>query len=114
MKILSAILLSAFLAYVAGVYTSMPWWSFAVTSFIVSVAIHQRPGRSFLCGFTAVFVLWFVLAFRADVANEHILSGKVANILPMGGSYIALMLITAVIGGLVSGLAALSASYLRK
>lgn len=114
MKIVSVILLTAFLAYVAGVYTSMPWWSFAITSFVVSLAIHQRPGRSFLCGFAAVFVLWFVLVFRADIANEHILSAKVANILPMGGSYIVLMLVTALIGGLVSGLAALSGSYLRK
>ncbi len=114
MKILTAILLSAFLAYVAGVYTSLPWWSFAITSFIVSLVIRQRPGRSFLCGFAAVFLLWFVLTFRADAANEHILSGKVANILPMGGSSMAVILVTSLIGGLVSGLSALTASYVRK
>lgn len=114
MKIVSAILLTAFLAYVAGVYTSMPWWSFAITSFLVSLAIHQRPGRSFLSGFAGVFLLWFILTFRADIANEHILSAKVAHILPMGGSYIVLILVASLLGGLVSGLAALTAGYVRK
>ncbi len=113
MKIVSAILLTAFLAYVVGIYTAMPWWIFAITSLLVSLAIPQRPGRSFLCGFTALFLLWAILAFRIDVANDHLLSGKVAHILPMGGSYVVLIIVTGIIGGLVSGLAALTGSYLR-
>ena len=114
MKILSAIFITAFLAFVAGLYTSFPWWSFAVTSLIVSVAIHQKPGKAFLSGFLGLFLLWAGLALLKDAANEHILSTKVAQILPLGGSYLVLILITGVIGGLVSGLAALAGSYLRR
>lgn len=114
MKILSAIFITAFLAFVAGLYTSFPWWSFAVTSLIVSVAIHQKPGKAFLSGFLGLFLLWAGLALLKDAANEHILSTKVAQILPLGGSYLVLILITGVIGGLVSGLAALSGSYFRR
>jgi hypothetical protein len=53
-------------------YGSLPWWSFAITSLIVAVAIHQRPGRAFLSGFLGVFLLWGVLAFMKDAANEHL------------------------------------------
>jgi hypothetical protein len=114
MKIISAIILTAFLAYVAGVYSTLPWWSFAITSLFVSIAIHQRPGKSFLSGFIGLFLLWAVLALMKDAANEHILSTKVASILPLGGSYLVLILVTGIVGGLVSGLAALTGSYLRK
>ena len=114
MKIVSAIVITAFLAYVAGLYTSLPWWGFAVTSLIVSVAIHQKPGKAFLSGFLGLFLLWTALALLKDAANEHILSTKVAQILPLGGSYLVLILVTGIIGGLVSGLAALTGSYLRR
>ena len=114
MKIVSAILLTAFLAFVAGLYTIMPWWSFAITSLLVAVAIHQKPWKAFVTGFAGLFLLWILLAFLKDTANGHLHSVKVATILPLGGSYIALILVTGLIGGLVSGLAALSGSYLRK
>lgn len=114
MKIASAIILTAFLAYVTGLYSALPWWSFVITSLIVSVAIHQRAGRAFLAGFLGVFLLWVGIAFIKDAANEHILSTKVAEVLPLGGSYLVLILVTGVVGGLVSGLAALTGSYLRR
>jgi hypothetical protein len=114
MKIITAIVLTGFLAYVLGVYSTLPWWSFAISSLIVSVAIHQRPGKSFLAGFLGLFLLWVILAIVKDAANEHILSIKVAAILPLGGSYLVLILVTGIVGGLVSGLAALTGSYLRK
>lgn len=114
MKIIAAIVLTAFLAYVAGIYSTLPWWSFAVTSFLVSLAVHQKAGRSFLSGFLGLFLLWGVMAFMKDAANEHILSAKVAQLLFKNSSSIMLILVTGVVGGLVSGLAALTGSYLRK
>ena len=114
MKLIIAILLTAFLAYVLGVYSSLPWWGFVITSLIVSVAIHQKPGKAFLSGFLGLFLLWSGLALLKDAANEHILSTKVAQILPLGGSYLVLILVTGIVGGLVSGFAALTGSYLRK
>ena len=114
MKIITAIVVTGFLAFVLGVYSTLPWWSFAVSSLAVSIAIRQRPGRSFLSGFLGLFLLWAGMALVKDAANEHILSAKVATILPLGGSYLVLILVTGIVGGLVSGLAALTGSYLAK
>lgn len=114
MKQITAIALTAFLAFVAGIYGSLPWWGFAITSLVVSVAIHQKPRKSFVSGFLGLFLLWAGMALLKDMANEHILSTKVAQILPLGGSYLVLILVTGIVGGLVSGFAALAGSYLRK
>ena len=114
MKFFSSIILSALLAYGFGLFTILPWWSFAISSFVIALSIHQTPFKSFLSGFLGVFLLWVILATLIDINNEHILSTKVAQILPLGGSYIAVIILTGFIGGLVSGLAALTASYSRK
>lgn len=112
MKYLIALLLTALLGFAAPLW--LPWYSIAITSFIVALVIHQKPGKAFLAGFIAIFLLWGIQAFIIDNANQHILSVKVAQILPLGGSYILLIVITAFIGALVSGLAALAGSYARK
>lgn len=114
MKIIVAIVLTAFLAYVVGIYSTLPWWLFAVTSFLVALAVNQKPGKSFLAGFLGLFLLWAVLAFMKDAANDHLLSAKVAQLILKSNSSIAIILVTGVVGGLVSGLAALTGSYLRK
>lgn len=112
MKFIAAIVLTAFLAYVACLY--LPWWGFAITSLIVAVAIHQFAYRAFIAGFLGLFLFWGVYTWVIDAANAHILSQKIAQILPLGGSYILLIFITAIVGGLVSGFAALTGCYLRK
>lgn len=114
MKFIVSVILTAFLAFVTGLYGDLPWWLFAVTSLIVGVAVPQKPGKAFLSGFLALFLLWVLLASMKDMANHHLLSVKVAKVLPLGGSYIALILVTGIVGGLVSGLAALTGSYARR
>jgi hypothetical protein len=114
MKIFIAIILTAFLAYVVGIYSKLPWWSFAFTSLVVALAVHQRAGKAFLCGFLGLFLLWAGMAAIKDAANEHVLSVKVAQVLPLGGSYLVLILVTGIVGGLVSGFAAMTGSFMRR
>jgi hypothetical protein len=111
MKLIVSILLTALLAFAAGLY--LPWWSIALAAFIVSVAIHQRAGRAFLSGFAAIFLLWGGLAWWRDMQNGHILAKKIAGVLPLGGNALLLILVTALVGALVAGFAAMSGSYLR-
>lgn len=112
MKFIVAITLTALLGYAAPLYG--PWWSFALTSFIVALAIHQKPLKAFIAGFAGLFLLWAVMAFYIDAANQQLLSKKVAQILPLAGSSILLIIISALIGGLVSALAAVTGSFARR
>ncbi|HXL54611.1 MAG TPA: hypothetical protein VN958_00045 [Chitinophagaceae bacterium] len=111
MKFIAAIILTALLGYAAPLYFS--WWSFAVTSFIVAIAVHQHPAKAFIAGFIGLSFLWGIHASIIDNANNHILSRRVAYILPLNGSSISLIWITAITGGLVSGFAALTGSFAR-
>ncbi|UPT68246.1 MAG: hypothetical protein M0D57_06250 [Sphingobacteriales bacterium JAD_PAG50586_3] len=112
MKLLIKIILIAVLALLLEMF--MPWWSIALAAFAVELAMGQPKGKAFAAGFLGVFILWFAHAFIIDMQNEHILAGKVANILPMGGSIILLIVVTAFIGGLVGGLAAATGRELKR
>jgi len=111
MKMIVAIILTALLAFVGGLY--MQWWSLAIAALLVALLIPQRPFKALLSGFLGVFLLWAVLAWWIDFKNQGILSKKIASVLPLGGSSIVLLLVTAFVGGLVAAFAALSGSYLR-
>jgi hypothetical protein len=111
MRFILSLLLTAVLALIAGMY--LPWWSIAVIAFLVALLIPQSIGGSFLSGFTAIFLLWGVLAAWVDLKNESILSHKIAQLFPLGGSSPLLLLITALAGALVGGFAAVSGSSLR-
>ena len=112
MKFFNSFLLTALLSFIAGIYISH-WWFFAVVAFLVAALIHQKAYKAFFAGFLALFILWFVLAFWMDLSNEGVLSVKIASILQLDGSKWLLMIVTAFIGGLIAGFAALSGSYLR-
>ena len=104
MKIIISILLSALLAYAIGIYGNLPWWSFVVTNLIVAIVIPQKSFHSFLIG---------GLAIGIDQGNHHILATKVANILPLKGSYISLIVLTSFVGALLGGLASLTGSFIK-
>jgi hypothetical protein len=112
MKLIVSILLIALLGFVAGLH--LPWWGIAVAAALVNVLLPLRPGLAFLSGFIGIFLLWGVLSWGIDSANGSILSQRIAQILPLGGSSVLLILVTALVGGLVGGMAALSGSYLKR
>ena len=114
MKFILSIVLVALVTYAIGIYGNLPWWSFVVTNLIIAIALPIKPIQSFLAGALGVGALWAGLAFGIDMANNHILSSKVAQILPLGGSYIALIIVTAFAGALLGGLASLTGSFVRK
>jgi hypothetical protein len=113
MKFITAIILTALTGFIAGILSFSPWWGFAITSFLVAVLVHQKGGKAFLSGFLGIFLLWAGLAFWMDSKNNGILSHKIAQILPLNGNSLLLILLTGVVGGLVAGFAAMSGSYLR-
>ncbi len=113
MKFITAIILTALLAFISGLLSFSPWWGFAVTSLLVALLVHQKAGKAFLAGFLGLFLLWGGLAWWIDMKNNGVLSQKIASVLPLGGNSILLIVVTGVAGGLVAGFAAMSGSYLR-
>jgi hypothetical protein len=111
MKFLVAVILTALLAFATGLF--LPWWSIAIVALLIAILINQAAGIAFLSGFLGVFLLWGLLAWWINMKNEGILASKIASVLPLGGSAVALILVTGIIGGLVGGFAAMSGSYLR-
>lgn len=112
MKFIVVVLLTALLGFAAPLYFT--WWSFAVTSFIIALFVHQKAWAAFIATFLGLFLLWLIMAMIIDSNNNHLLSQKIAMLLPLNGSSTLLILITALIGGLVSGFAGLSGSLARK
>ena len=110
MRFFLTMLLTALLSFIAGLY--FPWWSIALVAFVAALFIRPAIGLGFLAGFFGIFPLWFLLAFWIDTANESILSRKVALIFPLQGNEFLLLLVTAVVGGLVGGFAAMAGSAL--
>ncbi len=111
MKFLVAIILTALLAFISGLF--LPWWGIAVTSLLVAIIIHQKAGKAFVSGLLGVVLLWTGLALWMDIKNNGVLSAKIASVLPLGGNSILLILVTGLVGGLVAGFAAMSGSFLR-
>jgi hypothetical protein len=111
MKSLVAIVLTALLAFVGGLWFG--WWIIAVAAFLIALLVHQKAGKAFFSGFFAVFILWGLLAWWIDLKNESVLSKKIAEVLPLGGNSFVLILVTAFVGALVAGFGAMSGSYLR-
>ena len=111
MKFVLTTLLIILVAFIAGLY--LPWWSVAIVAFLAALLIQPRIGIGFLSGFVGIFLLWAIIAYWLDVNNESILSHKIAQIFPLGGSSVLLILITAFVGGLVGGFAAMAGSSIR-
>ena len=111
MKFVLTTLLTALFSFIAGLY--LPWWSISIIAFLSALLIQPSIGLGFLAGFTGVFLLWALLAFWIDTANESILSHKIAQLFPLGGSSLLLILVTAFVGGLVGGFAAMGGCSIR-
>jgi hypothetical protein len=112
MKFLVALILILLFSFLAGLY--FPWWSIAIVAFILSLLIPQKPWVSFLAGFLALFLLWGFLSVWISVSNGHILAHRVSLLIFKTDSPFLLILITTLIGALVAGFAALSASYIHE
>ncbi len=89
----------------------LPWWGIAITGLILGFQMKPKTGKAFGIGFLALFLLWSGQALYIHLANDGILSTRIAEMLGVG-SPIFVILITGIVGGLVSGLSVLSGSLI--
>ncbi len=112
MRFIVSLILIAFLSYVLCLF--LPWWSIAVAAFVVAAFIPQKGFVSFVTGFVALFLLWGTLAWSISHANHDILAHRVSVLILKNDNPFALILMTALVGGLVAGFAALAGSFVHK
>ena len=112
MKFFISLILTALLAFAFCLF--LPWWSIAIAAFIVAALIPQKPGKAFYTAFIAILLLWGGLSFWMSNNNHHVLAHKISQLILKMDNPMLLVLITALIGALVAGFAALAGSYLRK
>lgn len=114
MKFFLSIIIIALFSWLLGLISFLPWYGFVAVAFVVSVLFKQKPVASFLSGFLALFFLWVILSLLKDIPNEHLLSKKVASILPFNGNSTILLIVTGFVGGLLGGFGSLTASFIKK
>ena len=111
MRWIFTFLLTLIVAGLASFLTQI-WWLGVVVCFVIGFLLP--PKWAFLMGFLAVFVLWLGLSFYMDMQNSSRLSAAIAQILPLGGSTILLLLLSSILGALPAGFAMWSGALLRR
>ncbi len=90
-----------------------PWWTAAVSAFIV-MAVYPNSGfRSFLSGFLGVGLVWLFASIYFSATTGHILTEKVADLMQLGRPGV-LIVVTAFVGAVIGGMAAMSGSQLNR
>ena len=96
---------------------NLPWWAIALTAGVTAF-IFNTDAMSFLTGFIGVAMLWFFLTYQLNAANDGLLAGKMAQLFSTSASVelsaMHLVAVTAMIGGFVGGLGAMTGNYARK
>jgi len=111
MRLFISILLIALVSFI--VTSFLPWWMIAIVCFVVTFFFRFNASKAFLAGFAGVFLLWLVVALLKDIANDLILSSRMAQLFSLSSSF-PFLVVGAVIGGIVGGLAAWSGSVVAR
>lgn len=91
----------------------LPWWHVMVAGFVSTLFFRLKSTAVFFIPFLAIFLFWIVYAFWLSSTNNFILAEKIAVLLPLGGSWPLLLLVTGLIGGIAAGVAALLGNQCR-
>jgi hypothetical protein len=84
-----------------------------IAAFIVAVFIHQKPLWAFLSGALAILLLWGIMAWVISENNEHILAHRVSSLIIKKDAPGLLITLTAFLGAIPAGFAALTGSLSR-
>ncbi len=91
----------------------LPWWMVAIIAFLAAFFLGKVPVKSFFSGFLSVFTVWAILALLKSIPNHNLLVKRVAVTFHLP-HWSLLLFVTALIGGLAGGFAALSGTLLKK
>lgn len=92
----------------------LPWWTLALVAFFICFWRSSTGGKAFLYGFAGVAVVWLAYALFIHVHTSGIFTGRMSELLFKTTNWASLTVVTAVLGGLVGGLAGLSGFFIRQ
>ena len=102
----------------------LPWWSLAIVAFAVcfwrdtasrgTASQGLGAGRAFLYGFAGVALVWLGYALLIHFRTDGIFTGRMSQLLFKADASAGLVLATAVLGGLVGGVAGLAGYFTRR
>jgi hypothetical protein len=99
------------LTFISGFF--LPWWVIALIAFVAAFFLGKTSGQTFWSGFGGVFIAWTALALLKSIPNDNMLAKRVTQLFQLP-NWILILLITALIGGLVGGMSALSGVLAKK
>ena len=110
MRHLITIIITALLAWLTS--QVFAWWMVAGIPFLIAVVWQLKPGGAFLNGFMSIGLLWLYLILKTDIANEQILSQRMAQLFGLG--HPLFLVVNILLGALVGGLGGWSGASMWK
>jgi hypothetical protein len=102
---LKALLLTAFLLLLPRMINNLPWWAFVIPVLVLGIviALKKLEVSTFTVGFIAGFLIWFGAHLFFDLTSSATILVRLGLLISV--SKFVVMLISGLIGGLISGLA---------
>lgn len=100
MKFLIAVVLTMVLGWLSGLI--LPFWSLSASALVVGFLVNPAGNKALPAGMLSGALLWGSLAWRLDVANDRILSTRVAILFELGPD--GIIAATALLGAILAGL----------
>lgn len=91
----------------------LPWWAVAPVGAVAGWLLPAPALRSFGAAFAGGFLLWLLNAWLLDTANEGVMSARIGQLF-LGLKGWHLLPVTGTLGGLLSGLGALTGLFARE
>lgn len=89
------------------------WWATIVPALLIGAWLFDRSQTALYIGFFAGGLAWLIQAFYVDMANDAILSTRIAEMMQVGSPWIVL-LITFLVGGILTAVSALLGFQIKK
>lgn len=94
----------------------LPWWIICPVAFLFAAFRAKSASHAFQSGFKAVALLWTIMSLIKSLPNNNVLANRVGQMFMLPDwsfNWIFLVIVSALIGGLVAGLSALSGHLWR-
>ena len=111
MKTILGILATATLAFLVQQVVAV-WWVVVIVAGMVAFGLKLSRVSAFISGFLGIALLWAGMAYWLSSANDFILSERMAALFSLNNTLL-LVLVTALVGALASGMGALCGSQIR-